>query len=230
MPYFIEPMTQADVEEVSAVERECFATPWPASAYRRELRTPESNRYIVARYIGPQGRRRGANHDGAGWRRALERVLPWLAPAPSSPVSPYPIAGFAGLWLMVDEAHVTTIGVAPEHRGKHIGEMLFLALIDIALGMKANWVTLEVRVSNTVAQNLYRKYGMHIAGTRKRYYSDNGEDAYIMWSEPLSSPAFQERLTTLRAAFNERMAAAAAAEGGPAPVTIPVRPAPERNA
>jgi ribosomal-protein-alanine N-acetyltransferase len=96
--------------------------------------------------------------------------------------------------------------------------------------MKANWVTLEVRVSNTVAQNLYRKYGMHIAGTRKRYYSDNGEDAYIMWSEPLSSPAFQERLTTLRAAFNERMAAAAAAEGGPAPVTIPVRPAPERNA
>jgi ribosomal-protein-alanine N-acetyltransferase len=230
MPYFIEPMNQADVEEVSAVERECFATPWPASAYRRELRTPESNRYIVARCSGPQARRRGGNHDGSGWRQALERVLPWLVPDPPTPTSPYPIAGFAGLWLMVDEAHVTTIGVAPEHRGKHIGEMLFLALIDIALEMKANWVTLEVRVSNTVAQNLYRKYGMHVAGTRKRYYSDNGEDAYIMWSEPLSSPAFQERLARLRAAFNERMAAQAAAEGGPAPVTIPVRPAPERNA
>jgi ribosomal-protein-alanine N-acetyltransferase len=219
-------MTQADVDEVSAVERECFATPWPASAYRRELRTPESNRYIVARYIGPQARHRGGHNGGPGWRRALERVLPWAA-APATPTSPYPIAGFAGLWLMVDEAHVTTIGVAPEHRGKHIGEMLFLALIDIALEMKANWLTLEVRVSNTVAQNLYRKYGMQIAGTRKRYYSDNGEDAYIMWSEPLSAPAFQERLAKLRAAFTERMAAAA--EGGLAPVTIPVRPVPERN-
>jgi ribosomal-protein-alanine N-acetyltransferase len=230
MPYLIEPMTQTDVDEVSAVERECFATPWPTSAYRRELRTPESNRYIVARYIGPNGRRRGGNHDEPGWRHALERVLPWLAPAPVTPTSPYPIAGFAGLWLMVDEAHVTTIGVAPEHRGKHIGEMLFLALIDIAMEMKANWLTLEVRVSNTVAQNLYRKYGMQIAGTRKRYYSDNGEDAYIMWSEPLSSPAFQERLAKLRAAFEERRAAMDAAEGGPPPVTIPVRPAPERNA
>jgi [ribosomal protein S18]-alanine N-acetyltransferase len=230
MPYLIEPMTQADVDEVSAVERECFATPWPTSAYRRELRTPESNRYIVARYIGSNGRRRGGNHDEPGWRQALERVLPWLIPAPTAPASPYPIAGFAGLWLMVDEAHVTTIGVAPEHRGKHIGEMLFLALIDIAMQMKANWLTLEVRVSNTVAQNLYRKYGMQIAGTRKRYYSDNGEDAYIMWSEPLSSPAFQERLAKLRAAFEERRAVMDAAEGGPAPVTIPVRPAPERNA
>lgn len=229
MPYSIEPMSQADVDEVSAVERECFATPWPTSAYRRELRTPESNRYIVARYSGPQARRRAGSGDSAGWRRALERILPWVAPPAPSPANPDPIAGFAGLWLMVDEAHVTTIGVAPEHRGKHIGEMLFLALVDIAMEMKANWLTLEVRVSNTVAQNLYRKYGMQIAGTRKRYYSDNGEDAYIMWSEPLSSPAFQERLVKLRAAFNERMAAVEAAEGSPPAITIPVRPAPERN-
>src|SRR4051812_3884752 len=77
MPYLIEPMTQTDVDEVSAVERECFATPWPSSAYRRELRTPESNRYIVARYIGPQAKRRGHTNGANGWRHALERVLPW---------------------------------------------------------------------------------------------------------------------------------------------------------
>jgi ribosomal-protein-alanine N-acetyltransferase len=183
----------------------------------------------VARYTGPQARRRAGSSDSAGWRRALERVLPWIAPPAADPPSPYPIAGFAGLWLMVDEAHVTTIGEAPEHRGKHIGEMLFLALIDIAMEMKANWLTLEVRVSNSVAQNLYRKYGMQVAGTRKRYYSDNGEDAYIMWSEPLSSPAFQERLAKLRAAFNERMAASGASEIPPPPPMLPVRPAPERN-
>src|SRR5690349_25098323 len=127
MPYVIEPMTQADVEEVSAVERECFVTPWPTSAYRRELRNPESNRYIVARYISPRaGRPRRDGNGTSPLRRALGRYLPWLAPAPTGTPNPYPIAGFAGLWLMVDEAHVTTIGVAPEHRGKHIGELLLL--------------------------------------------------------------------------------------------------------
>jgi ribosomal-protein-alanine N-acetyltransferase len=136
----------------------------------------------------------------------LGRLLPALAPPPPNPVGRYPIIGFAGLWLMVDEAHVTTIGIAPEHRGKGIGELLFLALIDIALEMKANWLTLEVRVSNSVAQNLYRKYGLTTAGTKKHYYSDNGEDAYLMWSEPLHSDAFRERLARLRARFEEQMA------------------------
>jgi ribosomal-protein-alanine N-acetyltransferase len=225
MPYIIEPMTLADVDEVSAVERECFTTPWPASAYRRELKNPESNRYIVVRYNGPAARRR----RGGGWRHALGRLLPFLAPPLPDPASGYPIVGFAGLWLMVDEAHVTTIGIAPEHRGKGIGELLFLALIDIALEMKAHWLTLEVRVSNGVAQNLYMKYGLQIAGTRKRYYSDNGEDAYIMWSEPLSSPGFQQRLGSLRAAFHERMARLRAAEGVSDPIQLPAWPAPERN-
>src|SRR5690349_9357718 len=148
MPYLIEPMTLADVDEVSAVERECFTTPWPASAYRRELKNPEANRYIVVRYNGPAARRRGPGWGGASWRQALGRLLPFLAPPPAPLPSPYPIVGFAGLWLMVDEAHVTTIGIAPEHRGKGIGEMLFLAVLDIALEMRANWLTLEVRVSN----------------------------------------------------------------------------------
>ena len=121
MPYIIEPMTQADVEEVSAVERECFATPWPTSAYRRELRNPESNRYIVARVHQPAGDPPSRRHNGSRRRAAAGRwgaVCPgWRPHRPPRP-SPYPIAGFAGLWLMVDEAHVTTIGVAPEHRGQ----------------------------------------------------------------------------------------------------------------
>jgi ribosomal-protein-alanine N-acetyltransferase len=227
MPYVIEPMTQADVEEVSAVERACFTTPWPTSAYRRELKNPESNRYIVARYLNPRAiRTRAGAPGGSALRRTLGHYLPWLAPPPAVSPGAYPIAGFAGLWLMVDEAHVTTIGVAPEHRGKHIGEMLFLALVDIAMDMRANWVTLEVRVSNTVAQNLYHKYGLQIAGTRKRYYSDNGEDAYIMWSEPLTSPAFQERLARLRPAFQERIARQDAEEGLVPARVLPVRPQP----
>jgi ribosomal-protein-alanine N-acetyltransferase len=108
---------------------------------------------------------------------------------------------------MVDEGHVTTIGVHPDHRGKGAGELLFLGLVDIAAEMKAARVTLEVRVSNLPAQALYRKYGLEVAGVRKRYYSDNGEDAYIMWSEPVTAPHFQERIRHLREDLAARLRA-----------------------
>ena len=109
-----------------------------------------------------------------------------------------PILGFAGMWLMLDEAHITTIGVAPEHRGKALGEMIFVNLMDEALRRRARWMTLEVRVSNTAALGLYAKYGFTQQGLRKRYYSDNGEDAYIMWSESLRDPGYRRRLEDLR--------------------------------
>lgn len=202
MPYVIEPMLLSDINEVAEVERQCFSNPWPASAYRRELRESSTNRYVVVRWVHPTARRRPpavwppAGSTGRAW---LSRWLPGLFPPIDAPTNPYPIAGFAGLWLMVDQAHVTTIGIAPNHRGRHIGELLFMRMVELALDSHATWLTLEVRVSNSVAQNLYRKYGLSITGTRRRYYSDNGEDAYTMGSEPLSSQAFQQRLARLRA-------------------------------
>jgi ribosomal-protein-alanine N-acetyltransferase len=208
MPYIIEQMQMADVPEVSAVEKECFASPWPASAYRRELRNPQANRYEVARWVHPSARRRPPSvwpPAGSPLRHRLGEIFPAIFPPIEPPSSPYPIAGFAGLWLMGEEAHVTTIGVALAHRGRHVGELLFLTMIDIALEQRSAWLTLEVRVSNRVAQNLYQKYGLTIAGTRKHYYSDDGEDAYLMWSEPLQSPAFRDRLSRLRAEFQARM-------------------------
>jgi ribosomal-protein-alanine N-acetyltransferase len=136
--------------------------------------------------------------------------LPWLRKNGNghdeAQVTPrLPLVGYAGLWLMVDEAHVTTIGVNPEYRGQGVGELLFLGLVDISREMKAQRMTLEVRVSNASAQALYRKYGLEVAGMRKRYYSDNGEDAYIMWSEPLDSPQFEERITGLREELATRL-------------------------
>src|SRR5262249_2963931 len=110
------------------------------------------------------------------------------------------IIGFAGLWLMVDEAHITTIAVHPDYRGRGLGELELASLIDIAAQIGAKWVTLEVRVSNYIAQNLYRKYGFREAGMRRRYYSDNQEDALIMWTEELSSHAYKERFQALKIA------------------------------
>jgi ribosomal-protein-alanine N-acetyltransferase len=108
------------------------------------------------------------------------------------------VVGFAGMWVIFDEAHVTTIAVDRVRRGERIGERLLLALVDRAMARGARWMTLEVRPSNTVARSLYRKYGFRDVALRKRYYSDNGEDAVVMWSGNLRDPQTQARLDAVR--------------------------------
>ena len=103
------------------------------------------------------------------------------------------VVGYAGMWVIVDEAHVTTIAVDPLYRRRHVGERLLVALIAEAMERGARWVTLEVRRSNLGAQALYRQYGFKEIGIRKGYYSDNGEDAIIMWTGNIMGDPFQER-------------------------------------
>jgi len=91
------------------------------------------------------------------------------------------IIGYCGTWIVIDEAHVTNIAILPEYRGKNLGEALLGNLISTAREMGARSMTLEVRVTNHVAQSLYRKFGFQNGGIRRNYYSDNQEDALIMW-------------------------------------------------
>lgn len=98
------------------------------------------------------------------------------------------IIGYGGMWLIVDEAHVTNIAVRAAHRGKKLGERLLLQLQAAAVFLGAERMTLEVRVSNTIAQRLYAKLGFIPGGLRKGYYTDNGEDAMIMWAHLRSAP------------------------------------------
>lgn len=111
------------------------------------------------------------------------------------------IVGYCGMWVIFDEAHITTIAVDPQYRGMHVGERLVVGLIDAALARGARWMTLEVRRSNLAAQQLYKKYGFREIGMRKGYYSDNREDAIIMWTGSLLDPSFKDRLKELRANF-----------------------------
>ncbi|KSU57591.1 ribosomal-protein-alanine acetyltransferase [[Bacillus] enclensis] len=91
------------------------------------------------------------------------------------------IAGYCGVWLVVDEAHITNVAVLPDYRGKGLGEALMKRIMEIAKQVGARVMTLEVRVSNEAAKGLYRKMGFQDGGIRKRYYSDNQEDALVMW-------------------------------------------------
>lgn len=199
--YLLAPMTSEDVPDVSQLERRCFTNPWPESAYYRELREPERNFYIVLR-------QEPAVPDEPGEPREESRgplaLLPRLRR--NTRLAARPLVGFAGMWTVYGEAHVTTIAVAPEQRGLGLGELLFLTLVREALRRGAEFVTLEVRVSNRAAQALYGKYGLTIQGVRPRYYSDNLEDAYIMTSPSLRDPAYRERLLALRQRLAERLA------------------------
>lgn len=203
MNVVIEPMQIEDIAEVSRVERMCFSNAWPQSAYRRELRNLNNNYYIVMRDKSAPVSQPGPG--GQELRNPLN-LLPFRRRSPEA-ATPAPIIGFAGMWILLDEAHVTTIGVAPEYRGRGLGEMLLLDLFEEAMRRGAEWVTLEVRVSNDSAQALYSKYGFTRQGIRRRYYSDNGEDAYIMWSPSIREPESIARLVALKAALDERLRA-----------------------
>lgn len=109
------------------------------------------------------------------------------------------LVAYGGIWLMVDEAHITTFAVDPAWRRQRVGETLLIALMDLAIGRHAREATLEVRLSNLAARKLYEKFGFRPVGVRARYYSDNGEDALIMTTEPLNGAAMQARLMARRA-------------------------------
>jgi ribosomal-protein-alanine N-acetyltransferase len=113
------------------------------------------------------------------------------------------VVAYAGMWLMVDEAHITTFAVHPHWRRQRIGERLLLTLLDIARARRAREATLEVRLSNLPARRLYEKYGFRPVGLRPRYYSDDNEDALIMTTEPLDAPRMTARIERLRQTLDE---------------------------
>ncbi|MCR4426811.1 MAG: ribosomal protein S18-alanine N-acetyltransferase [Firmicutes bacterium] len=97
------------------------------------------------------------------------------------------VMGYAGMWLICDEAHVTNVAVHPGYRRSGVGRAMMAALMRLARARGARRMTLEVRVSNHGAQALYMSLGFEPAGIRPRYYEDNKEDALIMWVEDLDA-------------------------------------------
>jgi ribosomal-protein-alanine N-acetyltransferase len=116
------------------------------------------------------------------------------------------VVGFAGVWLMVDEAHITTFGVHPDWRRQGIGRRLMVRLLELAGDLRARRMTLEVRAGNLAAQELYRGFGFEIAGRRPRYYTDDGEDALVMTTPPIADPGMRDVLRRERERLNREPA------------------------
>ena len=195
IPYSLQDMQLRDIDEVMVIEHLSFASPWTVRAYQYELVHNSFSQFLVVRQNPP---------PVAEQPPKLRRRFLFSAPHPVLS----PILGYGGLWLLVDEAHISTIAVAPDWRGLGLGELLLVGLLERALSVGGEVATLEVRVSNQVAQNLYRKYLFQTVGRRRAYYRDNQEDALIMTTPPLRGSAFQEVLLrhkdALTASLKER--------------------------
>jgi [ribosomal protein S18]-alanine N-acetyltransferase len=114
------------------------------------------------------------------------------------------ICGYLGAWIIMDEVHVTTLGVDPELRRHGIGERLLATMMKEALARGARRASLEVRPSNQAALNLYAKYGFQPVSRRPHYYTDNGEDALVLWIEDMAEPRQRQLLETRFSALEAR--------------------------
>ena len=196
----IDRMQMQDIEEVSRIERRSFSNPWPMAAYRRELRRPEQNAYFVLRAIP-------IPHDQDPRQsrvKFLESILPGRRGEPD--IDEPHLAGYVGMWQLYDETHITTIAVDIPYRNRGLGEALLLTAFAEAIRRGSVWLSLEVRVSNESAQSLYRKYGMTVYGLRPGYYTDNHEDALVMWSRSLRDEDYAAELAQRRLQLSERLA------------------------
>jgi ribosomal-protein-alanine N-acetyltransferase len=104
------------------------------------------------------------------------------------------VIGYRGLMFVDEEAHITTLAVAPEAQGRGVATELLVDAVHTALDEGAVHLSLEVATGNDRAQALYRRFGFMPVGVRKRYYPVTGEDAFVMWAYDLNSPAYSERL------------------------------------
>jgi ribosomal-protein-alanine N-acetyltransferase len=208
--YHIRRMAEGDIQQVLEVDLDAFPDQWPhptPSSFHHELRNKLAYYVVIGRdsadHAGGNGHRIIGLKEVVSYFKQLFSHDRFYVPA-GSPAGVDRLVGMAGIWMMVDEAHIVTIAVRKSHRHRGLGEWLLISLIGLSMQLRAKYVTLEVRESNMTAQTLYEKYGFTKAGIRRKYYSDNGEDALIMTTCELDSPSYVERLQRLKQEHNAR--------------------------
>lgn len=204
MPLYVRFMHRQDISRVSQIDREAFPTEWPPTNFSRELANRLAH-YVVAIDTDTQTAVFAVPEKTVRsnpFKSLIKRLLA-LSQSQNKNGQTGPqdsISGYAGMWILADEAHVTSIATRKDRRQRGIGEALLIALIEIAIQQQVRLVTLEARVSNIKAQNLYAKYGFQKTGVRKKYYLDNAEDAVIMSTDFIGAENFQKKLSQLKGA------------------------------
>jgi len=200
-------MKRQDVPQVAEIDREAFPSDWSSfsfMSYAQELGNPLAHYIVACTQEGARTQDRGDTPKGK-----LSSLRKFLSYKPSHSKTQAAadedyVVGFAGLRVILGEAHLVSIATRDEYRGQGIGERLLISVIELATQLNASTITLEARVSNEVAQALYRKYGFREVGIRRAYYSDDGEDAVLMSAYTITLPSFQSNLRQLKRAHSRK--------------------------
>jgi len=209
MHSYVRPMQREDIVKVAEIDREAFPTEWPPPNFGRELQNRLAHYIIACDADHTIDSKEPVTIPGKGFTHMVDVVLHRFGyrknSNKSSPALPVGyITGYAGYWIMADEAHIISIASRKEYRRQGIGELLLLTVMERAMKQKASIVTLEVRASNTTAQKLYYKCGFSTVGMRKGYYTDNREDAFLMSTDYTGSSSFKELLKQLKQAYADK--------------------------
>jgi len=159
-----------DIDAMTELDATCFSAPWSRASFEAELTTNQLAWYLVAEELVPPCDAADSSGSAVANSYTQEDQVGILI-------------GYAGLWAIEDEGHITNVAVHPDYRRMHLGSILVQTLIAETRKEGLKRFTLEVRVSNHAAIALYEKFGFVSAGVRKGYYEDNNEDAMIMWLE-----------------------------------------------
>jgi ribosomal-protein-alanine N-acetyltransferase len=203
-------MAKKDIPQVANIDREAFPTMWPPVNFHHEL-TNRLAHYLVVCNGSQEIAELPLKPPAVLLTRRTFLGLKWpfssktAAGVVNPPETLDDITGFVGLWIMVDEAHIINIAVKEPCRGQGIGELLLISSIDTAARLEARVLTLEVRASNSVAQNLYLKYGFKKMGVRRGYYTDNKEDAFIMTTDNITEDSFKKQYQALKEILFQRL-------------------------
>ena len=202
-------MRAEDIPQVIEIEKEAFSQGWVGTPFRRELNSRYC-RFLVAYQTAPDATplesatvaATASAPDSSLWARMVSGVKSALRI--EADTQDADLAGYVGIWLQGDQAHITEIAVRQQLRGQGIGELLLIGTLRVAYEQGMEEVTLEARVSNFIAHRLYDKYGFNQAGIRKNYYADNREDAVIMTTDRIHTGAYREKFSSLQERFLER--------------------------
>ncbi len=171
----IKPLTPPQVPEMLTLDQICLGGLWTEEGYLREIDSPNSS--LLALYL--------IDRDSKEQKKT--------------------IIGVGCLWAIVDEAHITLLGVHPDYRRQGLGQLLLLNLLEDAIARQLKWATLEVNENNLGAINLYQKYGFKVVGKRKGYYQPAGEDALVLWLKGMEQREFKSNLAQWQQELRDRL-------------------------
>ncbi|AFZ33997.1 (SSU ribosomal protein S18P)-alanine acetyltransferase [Stanieria cyanosphaera PCC 7437] len=187
---------EQQLTEIIEIDQLCFGGLWSKEGYQREIDSPNSSLLtLVVKEL------QESNGDStqviAPSNHSLNLIKPNNNPQ---------LIGIGCFWAILEEAHITLLGVKPNYQRQGLGKLLLYALLQQAIERKLERATLEVRASNQAAINLYEKFGFRLAGRRKKYYAKTGEDALIFWRGGLAEQQFKNDLANWKTEISNRLA------------------------